>query len=140
MNNYIIVIIIIIILFIFSGDKDIINKLINYKSVILLLIVYFMYNNLNLILLLIALIGIILSNEKIRKIIYTRYEKYINLGKNNIKNFLNLEPEQKSPSELLEKLVEENIIEHKQEQNINEPEEDSEPEELQKLIDEINIS
>ena len=96
MNNYIIVIIIIIILFIFSGDRDIINKLINYKSVILLLIVYFIYNNLSLIFLLIILVCIILSNEKIRKIIYTRYEKYINLGKNNIKNYLELDYKQKN--------------------------------------------
>ena len=94
----------------------------------MLLIVYFIYNNLNLIFLLFVLLGILLSNEKIRKIIYNRYNKYIDLGKNNIKIFLDINKELSS-SESLEQEV----------KNDNEDIQ-TKDEELQKIIDEIKIS
>lgn len=155
MNNHLLVIVIIIIIFIFSGDKNSINKLFDNKLVILLSIIYFIYNNINLMFLLIIILSIILSNQKIRQILYDRYEKHINIGKNKLKILLDIESEPKNENikqddENIDKLInnleeesdnEENFLEiDENNENNNElEEEDDNNEELQKLIDEINI-
>jgi len=149
MNNYIVIIITIIIFFIFSGDKNLFENMINNKSLILLLLIYFIYNNFSLIFLLIGLIGFILTNKNIREIIYQKYYRHINKGKDYIKKFLNIEEEQitnqiNKHSIMLEKLIEEQdknqIPSPKDSNSLDEKEEIKEnTETLQKLLDEMEI-
>ena len=152
MNNYIVIIITIIIFFIFSGDKNLFENMINNKSLILLLLIYFIYNNFSLIFLLIGLIGFILTNKNIREIIYQKYYRHINKGKDYIKKFLNIEEEQitnqiNKHSIMLEKLIEEqdknedsNLPSHKDSNSFDDKEEIKEnTETLQKLLDEMEI-
>lgn len=149
MNNYIVIIITIIIFFIFSGDKNLFENMINNKSLILLLLIYFIYNNFSLIFLLIGLIGFILTNKNIREIIYQKYYRHINKGKDYIKKFLNIEEEQitnqiNKHSIILEKLIEEQdknqIPSPKDSNSLDEKEEIKEnTETLQKLLDEMEI-
>ena len=146
MNNYIIVIIIIIIIFLFSADKNFINKFMDNKMIILLLIIYMLYNNFNIIILFLLLIGALLYDENIRNIIYLHYEKNINILKNRIKIFLDID-HSKNINDKYEHIIEEQVEYDDQEvqddsENIySETEHNtiSDNDELQKLLNEINI-
>jgi hypothetical protein len=131
MNNFIIVIFIIIILFLFSADKEIINQSINYKSILLLIIVYFIYNNINLLFLIIVFIIFIISNQRIRNILYNKYENYIDIGKKKFKIFLDINKENNEKHYNFD--INENL-------NINNDKNKDNDENIQELIDEIKIS
>jgi hypothetical protein len=146
MNNYIIVIIIIIIIFLFSADKNFINKFMDNKMIILLLTIYMLYNNFNIIILFLLLISALLYDENIRNIIYLRYEKNINILKNRIKIFLDID-HSKNINDKYEHIIEEHDeyddqdVQDDPENIYSETEHNtiSDNDELQKLLNEINI-
>ncbi len=148
MNNYIIIITIIVVIFIFSGDKNLMNQLINNKSLIILSVLYLLYNNFNLIFILLLIIGFILSNDNIRKIIYNRYHTHIDKYKIYIKQFLDIkdypEPKEiKDDREIDDREIDDkDINDHAKllEDMINEePILEDNDKEIQKIIDEIEI-
>lgn len=90
MNNYFIAIVIIITLFLFSEDKNLIDNIFNNKFILLISIIYFLYNDISLFLILIIILSIILSNHNIRLIIYNRYNKHFSFGNASLKKLLNI--------------------------------------------------
>lgn len=141
MNNYIIIIIIIILVFIFSSDKNFINKFIHNKSFILILFIYFIYNNFSFLFLLIGLLGIIFSNENIRKLIFQKYNTQINTGKNYIKKFLNIDEHNQQinkHSKLLQQLIDKNNISDDDENNISNNDENNDINNEENNEDEYN--
>ncbi len=81
--DYIAIIVIIITIFLLSGSKDISDKLYNNKILLILVIVYFVYNHIHFGILLIILFGYLLYDDDLRSELINYYH--------NVKSSLPLE-------------------------------------------------
>lgn len=81
--DYIAIIVLIISIFLLSGSENISNKLYNNKILLILIIIYFVYNHIHFGILLIILFGYLLYDDNLRSELINYYH--------NIKSSLSLE-------------------------------------------------
>lgn len=103
--DYIAIIVIIISIFLLSGSKDISDKLYNNKILLILVIIYFVYNHIHFGILLIILFGYLLYDDDLRSELINYYH--------NIKSSLSLE--HMDNQEEMEQINDEQEIEYQNE-------------------------
>ena len=112
--NFFIIIGIIIILFLLSGDKNLVNTIISNKLLVLVVLIYFVYNNINFVFLLLIFAAVLLYNENVRNFLTKKYGSYISNIKGTINNFLDnneIDPNDvKEAEDDMDKLIEETEI------------------------------
>lgn len=104
--DYIAIIVIIISIFLLSGSKDISDKLYNNKILLILVIIYFVYNHIHFGILLIILFGYLLYDDDLRSELINYYH--------NIKSSLSLEQTDNDKEEI-EQMNDEQEIEYQNE-------------------------
>lgn len=99
--DYIAIIVIIISIFLLSGSKDISDKLYNNKILLILVIIYFVYNHIHFGILLIILFGYLLYDDDLRSELINYYHNIkSSLSLEQIHNQEEMEPEQENIEEL----------------------------------------
>ena len=94
MNNLIVIIIFIILLYFLSSDKDLMEQIGKHKFLVLLFLIYLIYNNFNLTIILAIIIGFVIYRNKIANVaigtdLYQQYKTRLMNQFSNI-NFENV--------------------------------------------------
>ena len=87
MENYIIIIVIIILLFLFSGDKNMMSRLLDNKIFFILFITYLAYNNFNFLIMLVIVLFLLFTNENIKKFILIKYKDKLSIITDNFNQY-----------------------------------------------------